>query len=999
MTANPTQPRVNPWAAIAAANTQTESDAVRARLAEVPLSVAEQQNILQRAQDLVAGCRQRADERSILDLFLAEFGLSNEEGIALMCISEALLRIPDDGTAEALIAEKIASANWAAHLGRTDSLFLNASTWALLLTGKVVGLSHDVTDDIGGWLNRLTGRLGESVARAAMSRAVRILAAEFVLGRTIEEALARAGSTPCSFDMLGEGARTAADAARYADAYRHAIRTVGKADKNATPQTASGISIKLSALHPRFEPLQRQRTVAELRGTVLELAHEAAVCGVPLTIDAEEVERLELTLELFEMLAGAAELCHWNGLGIAVQAYSKCAPAVLDWLAGLRRPINVRLVKGAYWDAEIKRSQMEGIAYPVYTRKAFTDVAYLACAARLFKAGNLYPQFATHNAHTLAAVLELGANFGTAYECQRLHGMGELLYDEARRRFENLPLVRVYAPVGAHRDLLAYLVRRLLENGANSSFVNRFLNDRVSPAEAVGDPLAAAAADPAPHPRIPLAECLFGAARRNSRGLDIGDRGEVEALLAAAKRCNDELLAPPPSDVATLVGRAASAFQDWQKTSAGFRRQCLDALADALEANRPRFVALLAKEAGKTLQDAIAEVREAVDFCRYYGAECERLFAEPEALPGPTGELNTIALHGRGVFVCISPWNFPLAIFTGQVAAALAAGNTVVAKSAPQTPTIAALAMQLMLDAGIPQGAVELALGGAETGAALVADPRIGGVAFTGSTATAKRIERTLAAKDGPIVPFIAETGGQNAMIVDSSALPEQVVDDVMASAFHSAGQRCSALRVLYVQEQIAERVQELVVGAMRTLVVGDPADPATDVGPVIDASALARLNLHLDAMRDRIVHQCDVPPSLHGSFVAPALVAVDSIADLDAEHFGPILHMARFAAADVDTVLADIRNAGYGLTLGIHSRIERRARTIIDAVKAGNTYVNRDMVGAVVGVQPFGGEGLSGTGPKAGGPNYLLRFAVERTVTWNTAATGGNAELLSMQP
>ena len=995
------KPRAGLRDAIVAAGRQTESEAVAARLAETPFADAEHRRILRRAEELVAGCRARAAERSILDLFLAEFGLSNEEGIALMCISEALLRIPDDGTAQALIAEKIASADWAAHLGRTDSLFLNASTWALLLTGKVVGLSDDLTDDIGGWINRLTGRLGETVARAAMSRAVRILAAEFVLGRTIEEALARAGSTPCSFDMLGEGARTGADAERYADAYRHAIRSVGQAGeagKRAAAQTASSISIKLSALHPRFEPLQRPRVLAELGAVALDLAGEAAARGVPLTIDAEEAERLELSLEVFEVLANAPQLRHWSGLGLAVQAYSKRAPAVLDWLAGQRRPINVRLVKGAYWDAEIKRSQVEGLAgYPVYTRKAFTDVAYLGCAARLFQAGNLYPQFATHNAHTLAAVLELGARSGAAFECQRLHGMGELLYDEARRRFDNLPLVRVYAPVGAHRDLLAYLVRRLLENGANSSFVNRFLNDRVPAAEAVGDPLAEAAADPEPHPRIPLPERLFGTTRRNSRGLDLGDRDEVQALLAAAECCDDELIVGETSDVEALVDQAAAAFAHWQATSAGFRRQCLDALADALEANRARFVALLAKEAGKTLQDAIAEVREAADFCRYYGVQCERLFAEAAVLPGPTGESNTIALHGRGVFACISPWNFPLAIFTGQVAAALAAGNTVVAKSAPQTPTIAAVAVQLMREADMPEGVVRLALGGAETGAALVADPRIAGVAFTGSTATAKRIERTLAGKDGPIVPFIAETGGQNAMIVDSSALPEQVVDDVMASSFRSAGQRCSALRVLYVQEEIAERVQELVVGAMRTLTIGDPADPATDVGPVIDEDALARLNRHLDAMRGSIVHQCDVPKGLHGAFVGPALVAVGSIRDLDAEHFGPVLHLARFRAADVDAVLADIRSAGYGLTLGIHSRIESRARAIIDQVKAGNTYVNRDMVGAVVGVQPFGGEGLSGTGPKAGGPNYLPRFAVERTLTWNTSATGGNAELLSM--
>ena len=970
-----------------------------ARLAEVPLTQAQQQSVLRAARDLVAGCRQRADERSVLDLFLAEFGLSNEEGIALMCISEALLRIPDSGTAEALIAEQLGSGDWAAHLGHSDSLFLNASTWALMLTGEVIGVGDDTREDVRGWIRRLTGRLGESVARAAMSQAVRILASEFVLGPTIETALARAGDAPCSFDMLGEGARTKADAASYAAAYRHAIDAVAKAQRPKDPHRASGISVKLSALHPRFEPLQRERVLAELGATLLDLAKQAADCGVPLTIDAEEAERLELTLELFAQLAQAPALADWPGLGLAVQAYGKRAPAVIDWLASLGRPINVRLVKGAYWDAEIKRAQLEGLAgYPVYTRKAATDVAYLACAARLFRTEHLYPQFATHNAHTLAAVHALGAS-AKRYEFQRLHGMGALLYDEAERQLPNMPLVRTYAPVGPHQDLLAYLVRRLLENGANSSFINRFLNDGVPLAEAVADPLAAVRENAGPHPRIPLPRDLFAPTRTNSAGLDVGNRKDVQALVRTA---NATQPAPPPqacepANVAEQVKQAAAAFPAWQSRPAEERRRCLDRLAELLEANRARFVALLATEAGKTLRDAVAEVREAADFCRYYGAECERLFATATALPGPTGETNFLCLHGRGVFACISPWNFPLAIFTGQVAAALAAGNTVVAKPAPQTPAIAAAAVALMHEAGIPEDAVRLAVGGGEAGAALVAQPQIAGVAFTGSTATAKRIAAALAAGPGPIVPFIAETGGQNAMIVDSSALPEQVADDVIASAFGSAGQRCSALRVLYAQEDVATRVVDLLVGAMDALVVGDPALPSTDIGPVIDAAALARLQAHVHRWRGRVLHQSALPDGLMGPFLAPVLIELDSIAALEGEHFGPILHLVRYRASQIDQVLQDIRATGYGLTLGIHSRIDRRAEQIMAAVAAGNTYVNRDMVGAVVGVQPFGGEGLSGTGPKAGGPHYLLRFATERCVTWNTAATGGNAELLSL--
>ena len=988
-----------PWTAIASAGAEDETDAVRARLADVPFSYAERRRVLDRARALVAGCRGRADERSLLDLFLQEFGLSNEEGIALMCISEALLRIPDDDTAEALIAEKMATANWAEHIGQSDSVFLNASTWALMLTGSVIGLGESITADVRGWINRLAGHLGESVARAAMSKAVRILGAEFVQGRTIEEALVRADEGLASFDMLGEGARTYPDAERHRDAYLHAIRAIGDAFPDATPTGASGISIKLSALHPRYEPLQEKRVLGELQDTARHLATEAAARNLHLTIDAEEAERLELSLALFEMLAREPALKDWRGLGLAVQAYSKRAAAVIDWLAKLGRPVMVRLVKGAYWDHEIKRAQVEGLAsYPVYTRKPSTDLAYIACASRVFANPGLYPQFATHNAYTVSAVLQVASGTGREYEFQRLHGMGELLYDEARRQFEDFPPVRVYAPVGPHKDLLAYLVRRLLENGANSSFVNRFLDDQIPVDELVRDPMTVVTAyDTVPHPKIPLPRDLFGTERTNSAGLDLGDGATVRTLLADAHRSVGKLVDAGERDVPALIARAEAAFPAWEARPASERRLCFNRLADLIEADRPRFVDLLAREAGKTLTDAVAEVREAADFCRYYGRECERLFGSAAALPGPTGEENRLTLRGRGVFACISPWNFPLAIFTGQTVAALAAGNTVVAKPAPQTPAIAARVVRLMRQAGIPPDAVCLAAGDSAIGADIVAHERINGVAFTGSTATAKTIQRALAAKDGPIVPLIAETGGQNAMIVDSTALLEQVVDDVVASAFHSAGQRCSALRVLYIQDDIAAPLMAMLAGAMDTLILGDPADPATDVGPVIDADALRRLNAHVKKLSHRIVHRGRVPDHVDGTFCPPTMIEIGSIAELDAEHFGPILHVARFTSAGVRDALADIAAAGFGLTLGVHSRMQRRAEDVMAAVHAGNTYINRDMVGAVVGVQPFGGEGLSGTGPKAGGPHYLPRFAVERTVTWNTVATGGNAELLSL--
>ncbi len=1014
--------------AISAATYRDEEAAVRGLLSSVDLSVGQRQRIMGRARDLVQACRARSAERSLLDSFLQEFGVSNEEGIALMCLAESLLRIPDARTAEELVADKLASRNWTEHVGASESFFVNASTWALILTGNVLSLSEHITRDAEGWFGGIVSRLGEGVARAGVARAMRILGGGFILGRSIEEALANERGALSSFDMLGEAARTAADAERYLDAYRTALAAIAAAYPAATPTAASGISVKLSALHPLLRQSRRATVLRELSPKIAGLAAEAARANVHLTIDAEEAARLELTLDIFEQLARQDDTAGWQGLGIAVQAYSKRAPAVLDWLAELARATSrrfmVRLVKGAYWDTEIKRAQVGGFEeYPVFTRKASTDLSYIACATKLCRAPDaLFPQFATHNAHTLATVVEIGAQ--TDFEMQRLHGMGELLYDETRRQFPELPSVRVYAPVGEHQDLLPYLVRRLLENGANSSFVNRFLDAEISLNEVVRDPVADVThLDGIRHPRIALPRNLYGDARTNSEGIDLDHPEQARALMEEmdafrAVRWGDAGgdTVVNPANRADVVGaatpasrariddalqRAVEAQPRWNASPATERAEALLNTARAYEAHRAELAALLVREAGKTVADALAEIREAVDFCRYYAEQCRLRFGQDIALPGPTGESNTLRLHGRGVFACIAPWNFPLAIFTGQVAAALAAGNAVAAKPAEQTPLVARRAIELMLEGGVPGDVLHLLPGrGEEVGQALVEDARITGVAFTGSTATARAIHRTLAARPGPIVPLIAETGGQNAMLVDSTALLEQAVDDIVRSAFGSAGQRCSALRVLYVQEDIAERLLDMLAGAMDVLRIGDPWDLATDVGPVINGDARAALDAHAGELADRRLHGCALPAHCSlGTFVAPQLFEIESVADLNAEHFGPLLHVVRFPATGWHRAIADIRASGFGLTLGVQSRIGRRAEEVAALSRVGNLYVNRDMVGAVVGTQPFGGEGLSGTGPKAGGPNYLPRFAVERVVTVNTAATGGNTDLLELPP
>ncbi len=1036
-----------------------EPTAVRRLLHSLELTAGARHRAVALAQALVQGARARRDERPFLDAFLQEFGLSNQEGIALMCIAEALLRIPDDATADRLIAEQLATGDWSAHTGRSESVFVNASTWGLMLTGKMLELDPAIRSDASGWVRRLTRKAGEPAVRLAVRRAMRIIGGEFVVGRSIGEALGRSAAEPglalCSFDMLGEGARTGADAERYLKAYEHAIDAIGAAAAGMAratvdgagllaPHEVSSISIKLSALEPRYVLAQRERVMARLVPKVLALARRAATAGIQLTIDAEEADRLELSLDVIEALAADGLTRSWPGLGLAVQAYGKRALDVIEWTASTARRcgrrMSVRLVKGAYWDSEIKRGQERGLeTYPVYTRKLSTDVSYLACAGRLFAHGDvLYPQFATHNAHSIAAILEL-ARPGVAYEFQRLHGMGGLLYAEAARQVAAFPRVRVYAPVGEHKELLAYLVRRLLENGANTSFVNRFMDEEVPVSEIVRDPVAELErAEPAANPRIPLPADLYPD-RRNSRGVDLGDPRQLRAVSQAMEERRPQRLAlhaapiidgamlpgrgterglpvSNPADRREVVGRVheampadiANAFESgavaqaaWDAAGGAVRAACLEKTADLLEARALEFQCLLVREAGKTLPDAIAEWREAVDYCRYYALQARVGFAVPRRLQGPTGESNELSLQGRGVFACISPWNFPLAIFAGQVAAALAAGNAVVAKPAEPTPLIAARCVALMHEAGVPAQVLHLTPAkGRAFGEVAFVHPALAGVALTGSTATALTINRMLAARDGALLPFIAETGGLNAMIVDSTALPEQVTDDVVNSAFSSAGQRCSALRLLFLQEDIAESVLDMISGAMDELVIGDPSQWQTDIGPVISADAAAKLSAHVARMRveARVLKACALDERhAQGSFVAPHLIELKSAAQLTQEEFGPILHVVRYRARDIDRVLAAIRDSRYGLTLGVQTRLESFWRQVFAQTQVGNTYINRNMIGAVVGVQPFGGNGLSGTGPKAGGPHYLQRFAIERTLSVNTTATGGNASLLNL--
>ena len=1025
--------------AIRESGTWSEERAVTRVLHELELTGGARHRAVANAMALVEGARQRRGERPFLDAFLQQFGLSNQEGIALMCIAEALLRIPDDVTADRLIAEKLATGDWSSHAGRSESLFVNASTWGLMLTGGILDLDSAITADAGGWMRKLTRKAGEPLVRMAVRQAMKIIGGEFVVGRSIEEALARGAREDdlhlCSFDMLGEGARTAHDAERCLKSYQHAIAVIGAQAQGRELHDVSSISIKLSALEPRYNPLHRSRLLERLVPKVRALARQAAALGVQLTIDAEEADRLDLSLDVIEALVADSATKSWPGLGLAVQAYGTRALDVIDWVAATarhyRRRMTVRLVKGAYWDSEIKRGQERGLAgYPVYTRKLTTDVSYLACAGRLFQHVDvIYPQFATHNAHSIAAVLELAPPRAN-YEFQRLHGMGRLLYSEAERKLRNFPRVRVYAPVGEHKDLLAYLVRRLLENGANTSFVNRFMDEQVPVADIVCDPVSELERlDFYANQGLPIPGALYGD-RRNSAGIDLGNPDEVAKLMRQLAEAPRPAPAPlgdvaasgtlrpvlNPADRRVAVGEfrdatsqeitnafatAARAFPAWNRRGGEARATILERAADLLESRRANFYALLVREAGKIIADAISEVRETADFCRYYARQARSQFSAPERLNGPTGELNELSFVGRGVFACISPWNFPLAIFAGQVTAALAAGNAVVAKPAEPTLLVAHAFVRLLHEAGVPVEVLHLTPApGRLFGEVAFAQETLAGVAMTGSTATALTINRALAARSGAIVPLIAETGGMNAMIVDSTALPEQVVDDAVTSAFMSAGQRCSALRLLFLQEEIADGVIEMLAGAMDELIIGDPADFATDIGPVITPAAAAGLMAHVERMRTeaRLIKACALGEAqANGSFVAPHLIELKDAVQLKHEEFGPILHVVRYRTGDIGRVLASIRASGYGLTLGVQTRLESFWREVFENTAVGNTYVNRNMIGAVVGVQPFGGNGLSGTGPKAGGPHYLTRFANERTLTVNTTATGGNTSLLNM--
>ncbi len=1010
---------------------RSEQDAVEAALGEFSWGAAKSKRVHAHAKGLVEGMRARKRPAGQLESFLQEYALDTEEGLALMTLAEALLRVPDKATANALIRDKVAAAQWLDAAG-------GAKDWVVKAAGVGLYVSNKTLDGV-------LAKMGAPVIREAMVKAMGVLGKQFVLGRDIEEAVQNAQSLVrqgyrISYDILGEGARTRIDADRYFESYAKAIEYIGqRGDIDALRRP--GISVKLSALHPRYEFAQKEICVPEMTEKVLVLARKAADLKLAFTIDAEESERLNLSVEIIENVMKDRVLAGWGGFGMAVQAYHKAAPALIDHLTGAAKEvgahIQMRLVKGAYWDSEIKRAQVEGLAdFPVFTRKDHTDVSYLACAHKMLEAGDyLYPMFGTHNAHSVAAILDMGGK--KTFEFQRLFGMGQSLFDQI---IEEEKQVSIYAPVGPHRDLLPYLVRRLLENGANSSFVNRALDLDAPVEELVHDPVDKSKSfDESKHPKIRLPKDLFASeaphGRANSAGLDLHAPEVVASLYEDMRGFDKRYMAAPliagelfkdgvayevksPADITDVVGRvydaggktvehafdkAREGFAVWSGLDAKLRGDALERAADILEERSSEFMALLSREAGKTLPDALAEIREAVDFLRYYAGQGVEIFsAEGHVLPGPTGESNVLLHQARGTFVCISPWNFPLAIFTGQVAAALMAGNPVIAKPAEQTPLVAMRMVEILHEAGVDPAALHIVTGDGRIGAALVAHKDVAGVVFTGSTDVAREINRTLAAKNGPIVPLIAETGGQNTMIVDSSALPEQVVDDVILSAFGSAGQRCSALRILCLQDDIADKVIHMLQGAMQELVVGPPQELASDLGPVIDEEALAALVSHREHLQGFGKFLFEVPlfSGLRGQgyYFGPCVYEIDNLKGLDGEVFGPILHVVRFKKAELDELLGEISDTGYGLTLGVHSRIQSFHEYVAARVPAGNVYVNRSMIGAVVGSQPFGGCGLSGTGPKAGGPNYLHAFAHERVITVDTTAAGGNASLVTLE-
>jgi len=986
-----------------------EEKAIEQILPEAEINAATRSVAWERARQMVLKIRQEQQGNGAIDALLNEYSLSSEEGVVLMCLAEALLRVPDKSTQDALIRDKISQGKWSAHLGASDSLFVNASSWGLLITGNMVNYSDTTHEARFGLLKKTIGRLGEPVIRKSMNFAMKIMGKQFVMGETIEAATERAiGKEQIgyvySYDMLGEGARTMADAKRYFQAYVEAIHVIGKAAKNRGPIKSPGISIKLSAIHPRYEFTHKARVMNELVPKLKQLCILAKGYNIGLTVDAEESERLDISLDIIEAVFTDHDLAGWDGFGLAVQAYQKRAIFVIEWLRHLTLQVNrklmVRLVKGAYWDSEIKNAQKEGMRhFPVFTRKSSTDISYQACANKLLEyRDTIYPQFATHNAYTAATIIEL-ARTNNDFEFQCLHGMGDSLYDQVVSKHGIQ--CRIYAPVGHHEDLLAYLVRRLLENGANSSFVNAIV-DETKPVELLlEDPVEKTQRLATKYnQQITLPVKLFGDERKNSKGLDLTDINEITLLKAELNQWFEKTLYNSnqiPQDsypvrnpanhkeiigyhyhhdtdaMKTLIDQAEKAFNTWSKTAVSERANLLNKLADALENNRGELIGLCIKEAGKVTQDGIDEVREAIDFCRYYAVQALKLAADNRLEP-------------RGIILCISPWNFPLAIFLGQVAAAIATGNTVIAKPAEQTSLIALRAIELMQQVGIPKHVVQPVIArGSHVGNTIIPDQRIKAVMFTGSTETGTRISQTLAERKSEQVPLIAETGGQNCMIVDSTALPEQVVDDVISSGFQSAGQRCSALRVLFLQEDIADKVITMLQGALAELHIGDPAQLSTDVGPVIDAKALSSLTDHATYMKThgKLLYQCPLSDEVNNEnghyFFAPRLYEIENINVLTREVFGPCVHIIRFKAEEIEQVIAQINGTGFGLTMGIHTRIESRATKLAQLSRAGNIYINRNMIGAVVGVQPFGGRGLSGTGPKAGGPNYLPRLLKEK--------------------
>lgn len=1040
------QPRSFFWQGITANHAVDEALYLKELIPLAESDAAEHLAVTEMATDLIQSARARDDAIHMIDALLQEYSLDTQEGILLMCLAEALMRIPDRETADALIQDKLSIADWNKHVGRSESALVNASTWGLLLTGRVVRLDKDLDGSPGAIWKRLIKSSGETVIRKAMYRTMAIMGQQFVLGQDIDEALANArdyfqkGYT-YSFDMLGESAITADVAERYLREYRRAIDAVSRCDSALALRALPSVSVKLSALHPRFETSQEQRVMTELYRSLSDLVLYARERNVGITLDAEEMDRLELSLRLFENVFQSDVARGWGQFGLVVQAYSKRALPVLCWLNRLAKDqgdrIPVRLVKGAYWDTEIKICQQRGLeAYPVFTRKEATDTSYLACLRFLlsgYTCGSLYPQVASHNALTVASAMVMAERQGRELEFQRLHGMGVALYNSVLEAGD-VP-VRIYAPVGAHKDLLPYLVRRLLENGANSSFVHRLVDARTPIEALVQNPVQGLFSyDSLVNDRLAAPADIYGPQRRNASGVNLNASVGREQLLEELRHwqnhswsaaplvngesCSSDEVLPvySPSESLRVVGHisganakhaqealkvASSGVWAWTRLPVSERSGCLERFARLMEQNLPELVALCCYETGKTIPEGVDEVRSAVDHCRYYAVQARALFGDPIAMPGITGENNELYLEARGVFLCISPWHCPLAVFSGQVAAALVAGNSVLAKPAKQATLIAYRAVQLMLEAGIPANVIQLLPGdGSKLASVLIPDPRIAGIAFTGSNHVAREINRTLAGRPGPIVPFMAATGGKNAMIVDSSAVPEQVVKDVVRSAFTGAGQGCSALKVLYLQEDIGDQVEELLSGAIAQLSVGDPECLSTDVGPMIDGQAKENFQSSFGGLEGwgRLIARGNTPVAgKQGNFVAPVVYAIDSILEINGEVSGPVLHVIRYPAEGLQEVVDEINQTGFGLTLGIHSRSESMAAWIEQRVRAGNCYINRDQIGAVAGAQPFGGLGLSGTGPKAGGPHYLLRFCVERTRTVNTAAAGGNASLLSL--